>query len=71
MDTATHLRPAREGLLVPDLERGGYLPPEGRTVAALDYYWQRRLRDGDVIQGKATAGASSKKTSSKKAEPKS
>lgn len=35
------------GRLVPDPERGGVLPPDGREVEA-NQYWLRRLQDGDV-----------------------
>lgn len=34
---------------VPDIERGGYLPAEGRHVEATPY-WLRRCLDGDVIE---------------------
>lgn len=37
------------GRQVPDPERGGFLPPEGREVEA-NVYWLRRLEDGDVIE---------------------
>lgn len=37
------------GRQVPDPERGGYLPPDGREVEA-NVYWLRRLEDGDVIE---------------------
>lgn len=37
----------REPLLVPDPERGDYLPKEGREVTPSDY-WTRRVLDGDV-----------------------
>lgn len=36
-----------DGRLVPDPERGGYLPSEGRDVPD-NQYWQRRFADGDV-----------------------
>lgn len=34
--------------LVPDPEKGGILPPEGRYVSDYDIYWLRRISDGDV-----------------------
>ena len=37
------------GRHVPDPEKGGFLPPEGREVEA-NVYWLRRLEDGDVIE---------------------
>jgi len=43
--------------LVPDLERGDALPPEGREVEPTQY-WQRRVNDGDVVEASpATAPA--------------
>lgn len=36
------------GRRVPDPEKGGFLPPEGRTVEQT-VYWLRRLADGDVV----------------------
>ena len=39
-----------EGRQVPDPEKGGLLPPEGRRVE-LTQYWMRREADGDVIVG--------------------
>lgn len=36
------------GMLVPDPEWGGHLPPEGRLVEKTPY-WLRRLRDGSVV----------------------
>lgn len=35
------------GRQVPDPEKGGFLPPEGRAVEATTY-WLRRLAEGDV-----------------------
>lgn len=37
------------GRQVPDPEKGGFLPPEGRAVTAT-IYWLRRLADGDVVE---------------------
>ncbi len=34
---------------VPDPERGGLLPEEGRDVDATSIYWHRRIEDNDVI----------------------
>lgn len=48
------LKPAREGLAVPDPERGDMLPRAGRTVP-LNSYWRRRLRDGDVVEVQGSA----------------
>lgn len=36
------------GRQVPDPEKGGFLPPEGRAVEAT-IYWLRRLAEGDVV----------------------
>lgn len=38
----------REGLKVPDPDRGDFLPPEGRQVP-LESFWKRRLNCGDVF----------------------
>ncbi len=38
-----------EGRDVPDPERGGLFPPEGRNVEPTNY-WLRRLADGDVVE---------------------
>lgn len=37
------------GREVPDPEKGGFLPPEGRDVEATAY-WLRRKAEGDVIE---------------------
>ena len=37
------------GRRVPDPEKGGFVPPEGRVVADHDQYWLRRIADGDVV----------------------
>ncbi|MCK9389766.1 MAG: DUF2635 domain-containing protein [Sulfuritalea sp.] len=42
------LKPA-PGRAVPDPEKGGFLPQEGRAVEATAY-WLRRLADGDVVE---------------------
>ncbi|MGJ8619614.1 MAG: DUF2635 domain-containing protein [Methylophilaceae bacterium] len=34
---------------IPDIVRGGFLPAEGAEVSDNDIYWQRRIKDGDVI----------------------
>ena len=36
---------------VPDPDKGGLLPPEGREVEA-NVYWLRRVQDGDVEEAK-------------------
>jgi hypothetical protein len=43
------LKPAREGLLVPDPDHGGFLLQGGAYVPATPY-WCRRLADGDVLE---------------------
>lgn len=43
-----HVKPI-SGRQVPDPEKGGYLPPEGRTVEPTAY-WLRRITDGDVAE---------------------
>ena len=43
-----HVKPI-PGRQVPDPEKGGYLPPEGRNVEPTAY-WLRRLRDKDVTK---------------------
>lgn len=40
----------KSGLTIPDPDLNDYLPPEGRDVP-LSAYWQRRIKDGDVIKG--------------------
>ncbi len=37
------------GRPVPDPDRGDALPPEGREVEPTQY-WQRRVKDGDVVE---------------------
>lgn len=48
-----HVKPA-QGRQVPDPDRGGPLPPEGRVVESTQY-WQRRLADGDVVEASPEA----------------
>jgi hypothetical protein len=43
------VKPSREGLLVPDPDRGVYLQSGGAYVPATPY-WARRLKDGDVVE---------------------
>ncbi|BAO88918.1 DUF2635 domain-containing protein [Caballeronia cordobensis] len=45
------------GRQVPDPEKGGYLPEEGREVEP-NVYWLRRVEDGDVVEVPADAGDS-------------
>lgn len=45
------LKPASEGLLVRKPE-GGYLSDKGEEVA-MTTYWQRRLKEGDVVDMEA------------------
>ena len=40
------------GLVIPDPDRGGVLPAEGRDVPPTEF-WRRRLRDGDVVAATA------------------
>ena len=58
MSEQKHLRPA-EGVKVrrPD---GRHLAAEGETVT-MTSYWQRRLADGDVVEGTAAAPAAVEK----------
>lgn len=42
------VKPAKEGLKVRD-PKGGHLPAEGAEVPC-NPYWNRRLRDGDVVK---------------------
>jgi hypothetical protein len=42
------------GRQVPDPEKGGYLPEEGREVEP-NVYWLRRIEDGDVTEVSADA----------------
>ncbi|MNV98634.1 hypothetical protein D3C71_1939130 [compost metagenome] len=45
-----HVKPA-SGREIPDPEKGGYLPAEGREVEQ-STYWLRRIADGDVVEVK-------------------
>lgn len=49
------------GRIVPDPDRGGYLPPEGRECAP-HQYWLRRLQDCDVAEGTPPRAADVKAT---------
>ena len=44
------------GRQVPDPDKGGCLPPEGREIAP-HQYWLRRLQDGDVVESSSTPAA--------------
>jgi hypothetical protein len=48
------------GRQVPDPEKGGYLPEEGREVEP-NVYWLRRVQDGDVTERAADEPKSVKK----------
>jgi len=37
------------GMSVPDPERGGLVPPQGREVDPNVQYWAHRIRDRDLI----------------------
>lgn len=41
------------GRNIPDPDKGGFLPPEGRAVEA-SAYWLRRVSEGDVFEAKPT-----------------
>lgn len=49
------------GKSVPDPERGGILPPEGRNVEPSSY-WLRRIEDGDVVEVPAESETQAKPT---------
>lgn len=49
------LKPA-QGRTAADPERGDNLPAEGREVE-LTQYWQRRIADGDVVEGQPSNDA--------------
>lgn len=51
MEPVLFLKPAREGLVVGDPDRGCVLPPDG-TRCRDTSYWRRRLADGDVVEFK-------------------
>jgi hypothetical protein len=50
------------GRQVPDPDRGGFLPEEGREVKS-QQYWLRRIDDGDVIEVAQPAEAPAPKSS--------
>jgi len=55
MPERTYYVPAA-GLRVVDPANGEPLPPEGREVAGgNEIYWLRRMREGDVAEGKAAS----------------
>lgn len=45
-----------EGRTVADPDRGDNLPAEGREVE-FSQYWQRRVADGDVVEGQRSTKA--------------
>ena len=45
-----HVKPAK-GLKVPDPATGTHLPAEGIKVRDDDFYWIKRLDEGDVERG--------------------
>lgn len=59
------------GLKVRDPVKKDYLPETGRTVSDTDLYWNRRLRDGDVVlvtpEPAVAAKSTSKETATKPA----
>lgn len=59
------------GLKVRDPVKKDFLPETGRTVSDTDLYWNRRLRDGDVVlvtpETAAPAKSSSKEVVAKPA----
>ena len=62
MSNKVHVVPV-QGRLVPDPERGGFLPSGGRQVIK-NQYWMRRFADGDVeFKQPQTNAAKSKKES--------
>lgn len=44
----TYIKPKDDKIIVLDPYRGTALPAEGDYIA-LDNYWRRRLKDGDVV----------------------
>ena len=44
-----YIKPA-DGLRVFDPVRKNFIPDEGMEVSDQDFYWARRLRDGDVVK---------------------
>ena len=61
-----HVKPVA-GKQVPDPDKGGYLPPEGRKVVATSY-WLRRITDGDVVEVKTKAPTTKPTAKSKGAD---
>jgi hypothetical protein len=57
-----YVKPTQDRL-VPDPARGDSLPPPGRNVEHTQY-WQRRLKDGDIVASHASTD--SKETKGKK-----
>jgi len=55
MPEKTYYVPAA-GLRVVDPAKNEPLPPEGREVAGNEIYWLRRVREGDVAEGKPSRG---------------
>lgn len=51
-----YIKPA-DGLRVFDPVRKDFMPAEGMEVSDQDFYWARRLRDGDVVKATAPAAA--------------
>lgn len=45
------LKPARPGLVIRDPQSGLPLPPEGKAVAP-GSFWDRRVKDDDVVETK-------------------
>jgi hypothetical protein len=50
---------------VPDVDRGGYLAPEGREVEQ-SQYWLRRIADGDVTEAQPPAAEPTQKPTARK-----
>ena len=48
---AEFLKPSKQGLIVPNPQTGKPLADDGENVA-IDRYWSRRLKDGDVKKAK-------------------
>lgn len=48
------------GRQVPDPDKGGCLPPEGREIVP-HQYWLRRLHDGDVVESSPVPAAAAGK----------
>lgn len=60
--TRMNVRPAREGLIVPDPERRSPLPAGGASVPRSSY-WLRRLRYGEVVEVKPSPPAAARSSS--------